>query len=313
MARWIIASALLLGLAVPGAAQDDIAPDENLPSDLVEMRRDRNARMTVPVTIDGQGPFRFLIDTGAQSTVVTQHIVDTLSLVQSGTATLVGMGSSAQVRTYELDGLEFADREFNGMVAPLLESKNIGADGILGLDSLQDLRVLIDFREDRMSVSDAASVGSNNGYEIIVRARRKLGQMIITNAIIDGVRTAIIIDTGAEHSLGNLALQKRLRSRNNTELISSDVHGFVMTSEMSVARSLQIGKLTITGVPIGFADGPAFAALGLAKKPALILGMRNLRLLDRVAIDFAKRRVMFDLPSGSMRDQRTGRLDDSRL
>ena len=51
-------------------------------------------------------------------------------------------------------------------------------------------------------------------------------------------------------------------------------------------------------MPIAYADGPAFAALGLHKKPALILGMRDLRLFDRVAIDFESRTVLFDLPRG---------------
>ncbi len=49
-------------------------------------------------------------------------------------------------------------------------------------------------------------------------------------------------------------------------------------------------------MPITFADSPAFDALGLENRPALILGMDNLRILDRVAIDFDSRSVLFDLP-----------------
>ncbi len=52
-------------------------------------------------------------------------------------------------------------------------------------------------------------------------------------------------------------------------------------------------------VPIGYADTPVFAQLGLDDRPALILGMQNLRVFDRVAIDFADRRILFDLPDGS--------------
>ena len=44
-----------------------------------------------------------------------------------------------------------------------------------------------------------------------------------------------------------------------------------------------------------FADSPPFERLGLAERPAMLLGMANLRLFDRVLIDFPRRRVFFDL------------------
>ena len=36
--------------------------------------------------------------------------------------------------------------------------------------------------------------------------------------------------------------------------------------------------------------------IGLADKPALFLGMREMRVFRRVAIDFPRKRVLFDLP-----------------
>lgn len=200
----------------------------------------------------------------------------------------------------ELDALEFATRRFNGLTSPLLDRANVGADGILGLDSLQDLRVLMDFRADTITVSDARIPEAANGYEIIVRARRKLGQMIITDARIDGIRTAVIIDTGANGSLGNLALQKRLRGKQMDDVSATDVNGVQYVSEVKRARNLTIGALQIKSMPIGFLDSPAFAALDLNDRPALILGMANLRIFDRIAIDFSTRRVLFDLPDGAV-------------
>jgi predicted aspartyl protease len=254
--------------------------------------------LTVPVTINGAGPYRFLVDTGAQATVVTARITDALGLVPSGRATLVAMASRTQVDTIALDGLEFAGRRFNNLTTPLLRDRDIGADGIIGLDSLQELRVVIDFRADAITVVDAP-VDGNGGYEIVVRARRKLGQMIITDARIAGVRTAVIIDTGSWHSLGNRALQRKLRARHSETMSSTDVAGSVLTSDVALLKDLQLGRLGLSDVPVGFTDSPAFAALDLADKPALILGMGNLRPFDRVAIDFASRKVLFDVPKGA--------------
>ena len=295
LSLWLATPAPALAQPASSApvVEDDLNPIEDFIVDL-----DRYLRMTVPVTIDGAGPFRFLVDTGAQATVVTHRVTDRLQLVPSGQALLVAMGSSRMVETVALDGLEFADRRFDGLTAPLLDDRHVGADGILGLDSLQNLRVLMDFRDNRIWVADAHD-DRGSGYDIVVRARRKLGHMIITDAQIDGVRTAVIIDTGAANSHGNAALRRRLRARQQDQLLTTDVNGFELRSDLALAGTLRIGGLTMARVPIGYAQSPVFAQLGLDDRPALILGMQNLRVFDRVAIDFADRRILFDLPDGS--------------
>ena len=299
MARRSLAAILALSLVTAASAQPDQVEEVigDAPSDEATLTADRHKRMTVPVTIAGEGPYRFLIDTGAQATVVTHQLVEDLALRRSGTATLVAMGSSRQVETVELDDLEFANRSVSGLISPLLHTSNIGADGILGLDSLQDTRVLIDFRERRMAIADAEYEESNSGYEIIVRARKKLGQMIITDARIDGVRAAVVIDTGAQNSIANPVLLRKLRARERHEIVSVDVLGTQLTSRAIFLRSLQIGRAEMTNVQIGFADSPIFATLGLSRRPALVLGMNNLRVFDRVAIDFSTKRILFDMPS----------------
>ncbi|WP_291169333.1 aspartyl protease family protein [Erythrobacter sp.] len=290
--------AALFALAVPAAAQvsgDGDQTTQQLPADHI-LDRDRYERLTVPVTIGGVGPYRFLIDTGAQATAITHAVADDLALPRRGQATLVALGSARAVDLVEVDELSFADRSITGLLSPLLYERHIGADGILGLDSLQDLRVLIDFREDRMLVDDARALGGNAGFEIIVRARRKLGQMVITDARMDNTRVAVVIDTGAQASVGNRALMRRLRAAEAGKTGTIDAHGTFVVSDLAYVRELEIGGMTMGDVPISFNESPIFAALGLSKRPALILGIRNMRVFDRVAIDFAKRRVLFDVP-----------------
>lgn len=291
--------ALALALAGPLDAQAPLeAGLSGAAVDEAALERDRHERMTVPVTIGGAGPYRFLIDTGAQATVVTHELVNDLALRRSGTALLVAMGSSQHVETIELDDLEFANRSISGLVAPLLHASHIGADGILGLDSLQDMRVLLDFRERRMLVADADTLGGNSGYEIVVRARSKLGQMIITDARVNGVKTAVIIDTGAQNTIANPELMAKLRARKGEEVKSIDVLGTQLSSNSIMVRTLQIADVTLTGVPVAITESPIFAALGLSGKPALVLGVSNLSVFNRVAIDFPTRRILFDVPNG---------------
>lgn len=265
--------------------------------DVVEIGSDRFDRMTVPVRIGAHGPFDFMIDTGAQNTVISTSLATRLALPTAKRVRLTGIAGTKVVDSVEIEQIDLGTRSYYGVLAPLLEKKDIGADGIIGLDSLQGQRVQIDFKKGTMAVADAKTLGGNRGYDIVVTARRRSGQLIMAEAKIDGIRVDVVIDTGAESSIGNRALQKALARRHRgeqTELLS--VTGQTITADINYASKLTIGEMSFTNVMIAYADSPPFEILGLSKRPALFLGMRDLRQLDRLAIDFAARKVFFDLP-----------------
>lgn len=286
--------ALASGLIVTSPESPEIGQVET-----VDVGSEPYRRMTVPVMIHDSGPYLFLIDTGAQSTVLSRDLADRLELTDRRPATLIGAASRREVQTAAVDGIKLGSRSINVPKAPLLEGANIGgADGILGLDSLQGQRVLIDFKKKAIQVAGSRQLGGNRGYEIIVRAQRKLGQLIITQARVDGIKTDVIIDTGAQGSTGNPALLDRLRrARQLSDGIMTDVNGISMSGSVRVAHELVIDDVQLNELPILFAESPTFRALGLSAQPALILGMEQLRLFNRVAIDFETQRVLFDLPS----------------
>jgi predicted aspartyl protease len=286
---------------VTAAAPEAVAPPATAAVpvvDVIQLENERYRRMTVPVTIGDQGPFRFMLDTGAQATVVSRDLADRLALNDRKTAILVGMASRRQVETAAIYDVGLGSRSFYIRSAPVVEGVNIGgADGILGLDSLQNQRVLLDFANGQILVADADELGGNRGYEIIVKARERLGQLIITEARLDGVRVAVVVDSGAQNSIGNPALFNRFRrARHMGESEVTDINGEVMTGMVKLASELNVGRAKLQNIPIMFADSPTFEALGLDDEPAIILGMSELKLFRRVAIDFKTRRVLFDLP-----------------
>jgi predicted aspartyl protease len=202
------------------------------------------------------------------------------------------------VETTPIEDFTLGSRNFYIRQAPVLEGAHIGgADGILGVDSLQNQRVLLDFVRSEIAVADAEQLGGNRGYEIVVKARERLGQLIITSARLDGVQVEVIVDTGAQGSVGNMALFERLRrNRKLEDTEMTDVNGHTLGGVVRIASRLELGRASVSNFPILFADSRPFHSLGLADKPALILGMTELRLFRRVAIDFKTRRVLFDLP-----------------
>ncbi len=265
-------------------------------AEVLALEQERNRRLTLPVIVDGAGPYAFMIDTGSQATAITHEIRAALALPSAGTATLVGMASRREVDLVDIGRIEFGANSFTNFAAPVLERNNVGADGIIGLDALQDFRVLIDFRNQTIAVEDASERDRSGGFEIVVRARTKLGQLLITDALVEGVRATVIIDTGAQASLANTALRDRVRAKRAQEVLTTDVNGVDLLGELAIVSTLTIEGLALTDVPLTFADTPAFAALGLSDKPALSLGMQHLALFDRVAIDFARQRILFDVP-----------------
>lgn len=308
MMPWFAAAAPLSLLTVLPIAAGQNATSEASGIDIIRTDGDGHGRLTVPVRIGKDGPYDFLIDTGAERTVLARGLADRLGLVPSGRATMIGVAGSLAVDLVDVAEVRLGSRTFYDLSAPLLEGRHIGADGIIGLDGLRKQRVLIDFKRNIIAVDDARELGGNRGFEIVVRARRRGDQLIMANALVDGVKTDVVIDTGAQSTIGNRALQRALTRRRAPEPTSlTSVTGQQIPAELVYARKVTIGHLDLTEMPVIFADSPPFERLNLSEKPALLLGMGQLRAFQRVAIDFETRKILFDLPPGDGLRFTTGR------
>lgn len=293
----LLASTLALAYPMPVAGPPEPGSLTTSEGEQVDLDQDRARRMTVPVSIEGKGPFSFVIDTGAERTVLSSKVAKALDLEAEEPAELLSIAGTSSVNMVYVPSLKMGSKKFQGLIAPVLLAKNIGADGILGLDGLQDQRVLFDFSQDQLTIEDAAlSRPNRKGREIVVTARERSGQLIITEASISGVRVNIIIDTGAQVSIGNSALKNRLvrraRKAGDDDILIA-VTGDTLGVEFGQARDVRIGRAQFAKLLVAFADAPPFERLGLADKPALLLGMDVMRRFDRVAIDFPKRKIYF--------------------
>jgi predicted aspartyl protease len=288
--------ALLMADPSEAGAQPVLLQSAGEDSELILGAADAHERLTVPVTVQGAGPFRFLIDTGSQQTIVSTVLARQLALAQGPAVKIVGMAGVNHVATARVEEITFGKQSVKRLTVPLLDRQHVGADGILGTDALQGQRVAIDFVNDRISIGSPREDGAASGYEIVVRARRRSGRLILTNALIDGVHADVVIDTGAQAAIGNRALQQAMRGKKAGVGALESVTGHVLTADFEIAQELKLSSLRLSNVLIAFADSPAFAALKLAQRPAIFLGMREMRAFKRVAIDFASRKVSFDVP-----------------
>lgn len=110
-------------------------------------RPDRIGRIAAPVMINGRGPFRFILDTGASQSVVTKRVVDAIGLLLSPDSQLMlhGVTGSAAVPAVRLETLQTGDLIQRDLRVAVLNSVMGGADGILGVQGFEGLRVTVDF------------------------------------------------------------------------------------------------------------------------------------------------------------------------
>jgi predicted aspartyl protease len=284
------------------------APAE-APPDLVALGTDRSERMTVPVRVDGSAEIPFVIDTGAERTVISRQLADRLNLAAGPVRNLITVTGSGKVNTVLVSHLELSGTKVRGIEAPALDQAHMGAQGMLGIDSLKSRRVTIDFKKNEMKVTPSRRVEDSDPETIVVTARSKFGQLILVDARFLGERVRVIVDTGAQTSIGNMALLNRLQKRKKlgalqTVMLSS-VTGQSVPAQYAQVDRIQIGGVDMNNIPVAFLDAEPFKRFGLANQPAMLLGMDALRLFERVSVDFANKQVRFRFGDSSEVGRRT--------
>lgn len=290
----------VLGLGAPPATARPDAPVAVPVNATIVTRTDSAMRMTVPVTIGGKGPYQFVVDTGADRTVVSRQLSAELSLAAGASVTMHSMTGVAPQNTVVVPTLTIAGQTTNDINAPALDERWLGANGLLGIDTLKKRRIVMDFAKRRLSILASGEREEYDPDTIVVTAKSRFGQLVLVDADVDGTPITVIIDSGAESTIGNTALRNLLgkRQRNmsfyKTQLF--DVTGAQMPAEVAAVGKIRIAGLTLQNAIISFADAHPFKRYGLVKKPAMLLGMDTLRAFRRVSVDFAQRKVRFLLP-----------------
>jgi predicted aspartyl protease len=308
-----LAACFFLPLAAFAASPAQEGPAPSVAQETIGLG-EHNLRMTVPITIEGEGPYHFLIDTGAERTIISDSLADRLSLRRGSFTRVHSMSGPASVQTVVVPEIRVSKSRKSEVEAPALKEANIGASGMLGLDMLRSQRVIFDFENQKMTVSPSRSgISSFDPNTIIVKGRSRFGRMVLVDAWLDGERIMVVLDTGSQVTIGNEALRSRLVRKKKlgrtepVELVS--VLGGVVSADYAPVRSLRIGGVHLEDLPMAFADVHPFRQLDLRDRPAILLGMDVLRMFDRVSVDFANKKVSFRLPDVSSRgDIRMARL-----
>ena len=260
--------------------------------------RKENTRMTVEVRVNGRGPYQFLVDSGADTSVVGLRIAQDLRLPVGTPAILHATTASARVDRVLVDELQLGSSFIHNLELPALKESDLGGQGLIGIDALVEQRLMMDFEKRVIKSEDASQPARVLDGEIVVTARRRRGQLILTQVTAAGLPVDAVVDTGSEISIGNLALRDKLIKGNRGKFIkipATGVTGVTIDLHLAKVAELKLGSVTLRNIPIAFADVPPFEVFGLSKQPALLLGTDLLDTFRRVSLDFRSRKVRFQL------------------
>lgn len=278
--------------APPFQAPPEIPEVPEVPDSVLAASVDLSDRMAVPVMVNGRGPFPFVVDTGSNRTVVSDTLAAQLRLPASGLLKVRAATSLADARSVQVDSLAVGHRWLSHFQAPVFEQDNLGALGMLGIDAVSNQRLEMDFRKKQMTITKSVRREQDAGT-LVVHARSRYGQLLMVDSEVEGIPLYVIIDTGSEVTLGNVAMRSFLARRRAEQVDVVAVTGEKAKADIALLPELRIGKVLVRNQQVAYADLYVFEQLGLHGKPSMLLGMNTLRQCAKVSIDFPAREVRF--------------------
>ena len=278
----------------------DVVVEAPEPRYVAPTLRDRIGRIWAPVLINDQGPFRLVLDTGATHSAVSARVAAALGIApEAGSpVNLQGVTGTRVVPTIKVDSIVVGDLELRARRLPIIDDALGGADGVLGTEGLQDKRLFIDFRHDKIRISRSHAEPAAPGFRTIP-VRIVGGLLLVADVKVGAVHANAIIDTGGQGTLANEAFRDALvRHLKAADIGADEVTGATMDVQRGdrvTTPPIELGGVTIRGAHFTAGDLHIFQHWKMTREPALLIGMDVLGRLDTLVIDYKRRELQVKL------------------
>jgi hypothetical protein len=257
--QWF-ASLVLAATIVPPLAAEAHCPG-NVAS--VPFRLVNRHWIVLALSIDHTGPYNFLLDSGAQITMIDPSLATALHLDTQGRAEVVGVGSGESAAYAQLDLVEAGSHSVANqkvLVQDLqnLHSPDLHLQGILGEDFLEQFDLLIDNAHRLLCLDDSAAMRAEvKGPHIPLvvtadadEAGAMPGLLLITVQLSGGLRPVrLVLDSGVnELILFNSSQYMLARPSHDVLLSGRGVDGAQPTLSVLPPQDVKIGSLKLPGV-----------------------------------------------------------------
>jgi Aspartyl protease len=269
----------------------DIMVEAQEPRFVAPTRRDQIGRIWAPVMINGHGPFRLVLDTGASHSAVTSMVALALGIPTDKAPPVLmrGVTGSATVPTIQVNSLSVGDVAVDSPLLPIVPDAMGGAEGVLGSEGLVNKRIFIDFHHDKITITYSRDEKPGRDF-VRIPFHMIRGQLIVVQAFVGGVATKAIIDTGGQTTIANLALRDALeRSRQGHRVRPDEIQGATLAverGEIIDTPAIELGSIRMVDAGVTFANLYIFKQWKLVNEPAILIGMDALGVLDTLVIDY---------------------------
>jgi predicted aspartyl protease len=276
-------------LPTPSEQLEEVIVQTTEPRFVSPTRRDRIGRIWAPVLIDGKGPYRLVLDTGANHSAITARAAQSLGGTPVANTVVTGFTGQATVPMLRVNTMEVGDMLIGPTELPVLMDVFGGAQGVLGIEALKNRRIVADFTHDRLEIT--MSRGERARRDFMVVPLRQVNGLLIADVRVGKVRAKAIVDTGAQGSVGNQALLNALMRNLPSTAAKEDIIGVTLDVQGGnniPAPDIDFGDLQVKGAHITFGDMYLFQHWKMTNEPTLTLGMDLLGSFDVLIIDYGR-------------------------
>lgn len=240
------------------------------------------------VLVGGEGPYTFIIDTAAGSTVVFEDFARRAGLAEVPGAPAVrvqGASGGIEARIVEMGEIQMGEWTFtlDQAVAFPAPPHIDEADGVLGANVLMAQPVGFALGEGVLQIYDegvglsAAEVAEGEWTAATIDQRFAGVPFYWTTVVVDGVAIEAVIDTGARRSAINPAGAMALGINPETAPLVEDEPIRGATADETPAfvlpvTTVQLGERVWGSRQLTLSDLPIFSAMGRAEVPTIVFG-----------------------------------------
>lgn len=299
--RACIVSALATLAAFDASAECRRAPEAALPFDDAvagSTQEDGRGRLVAPVFVNGEGPFRFIIDTGANRSALSTRLVERLGLTPSGMGEVHSVYGAAPAPLVDVQTLRYGDLVLSAGELPVIDGPVLAReDGLLGVDGMEGRRLTLDFENGCIEIEASRRSPPRGRRWAELRGELRFGHLVVVRGEIDRVPVNVLIDTGSDTSLANAALRDALNARRDRSrrATAATANSPVVLENTILLRRLSLGQMDANNVPVFVGDFYIFALWEMLDEPTMLLGMDVLSKARAMSIDYARAVVYFRL------------------
>lgn len=167
------------------------------------------------VMINGKGPYRFIVDTGATQTVLSGKVIETLGLKKIATNIMYGLGGEGKVESpiYRADSIKVGDVTVKNVPLGTLSNPllDLVMDGILAPSVLAEFIVTINYPGSQIELSRKAPTTGT-----AIPAWFFSGLLMVPSQVNGKFNGNFLLDTGADGTLISHSMANNLGVNKNT-------------------------------------------------------------------------------------------------